>query len=167
MSTPDDAKASLLQRMRSKRDALSAYISFIEPQGRLMSDLATVGSALATALTAGPALFGRTATQVTDKALGIASTAPFPSWRLLCIAACLTSLVAAIAGQLYKSREIASRLGKAQACNTKVAGLEMLLELGHIKIEKAAELFVQYCEEVSFVPDLHPRNGKAAGNTPE
>jgi hypothetical protein len=62
-------------------------------------------------------------------------------------------LVATISANIYKSRDIATRLSKAQTSDAKLEGLETLIELGQIDLPKAAIQYTQYISEIPFVTD--------------
>jgi hypothetical protein len=147
MRTEQETFDNLLRKVRDKRRRIATFVSRLEPHGVRLVNLGIICGAIATALTAGPAIGG---SRLTD-ALGAAGPNS-PSWRILCGAAMVFSLVATIATNLYKSHDMASRLAKAQTCDAKLEGLETLVELGQMSIKEAAARYEDCIPEVSFIP---------------
>jgi hypothetical protein len=123
MTTEQDALASLLRKVQEKRRRIGAFVNKLEPRGALLVNLSIVCGALATMLTTGPAMSGRQFMT----ALGAAEPGS-ATWRIMCTAAVFCSLIATIATNLYKTRDMASRLAKAQACDAKLEELEVLVQ---------------------------------------
>lgn len=147
MKTEQDPLETLLQKIRDKRRRIAAFVSDLEPQGVRLTNLGIICGSVATALTAMPAIGGKT---LTDALGGAGPEAP--SWRILCGAASLFSLIAAVATNLYKSHDIASRLSKSQACDAKLDGLQTLVELGQMPTEEAARKYEVCLPEIAFIP---------------
>jgi hypothetical protein len=63
----------------------------------------------------------------------------------------LVSLVATISVQLGKSQDMAAQLRAAEACDTELEGLQTLLELQHLPVRNAAELYRNYIAKIPFV----------------
>lgn len=61
------------------------------------------------------------------------------------------SVSAAIATNMSKSHDIASKILRAQTCDAKLEGLETLVEIEQIDIAKASSLYTEYLPEVSFI----------------
>jgi hypothetical protein len=95
-------------------------VRVLEPRGVRLTNLSILCSAIVTALTAGPALGGAQFTESSARLFNITDDSLV--WRLLCFAAMVLSLVAAIATNLYKSHDIATRLAKAEACSAALEG---------------------------------------------
>jgi hypothetical protein len=152
MSEPETFDG-LLRRLHDKRRRIAAFVNKYEPRGARLTNLGIICGAIATALTAAPAIGGLRLTE----ALG--STGPnSPSWRVLCIAATLFSLVATIATNLFKSHDIASRLARAQACDAKLEGLEILAELKQVSLKEATARYEKCLPDVSFIsPEEKPK----------
>ena len=147
METEQETINGLLRKIRDKRRRIAAFVGKLEPRGVRLMNLSIICGAIATALTAGPAIGGSRLTE----ALGTAGPNS-PSWRILCGAAMAFSLVATIATNLYKSHDTASRLAKAQACDAKLEGLETLVELRQMSTNEAATRYEECIPEVSFIP---------------
>ena len=117
-----DTRESLLKRIKDRRRSIKSFLSSLEPAGTRLTNFNIICGAIATVLTATPAIGGKT-------------------------------MMSTIAANLYKSHEIATRLGKAQACDAKLEGLETLLELEQITLKDSATQYTQYISEIPFVSD--------------
>lgn len=92
-----------------------------------LSLVSVISSALAAALTAGPALGGE---GFTDSVAGACNTGEDSTfWRVLCLLALVESVISAIAVNLSRSRNWEARIISAEACNAELEGLQTLLEL--------------------------------------
>ena len=149
MARESESRRELLDRIRSRRASISAYVRELEPRGNRLTNLSIICSAIVTALTAGPALGGTRFTDVTAGILNISEESLV--WRALCFLAMILSIVAAVATNLYKSHDVAARLAKAEACNVALEGLETQLEFGQLSISEAVKQYQQYVAEVPFV----------------
>ena len=74
-----------------------------------------------------------------------------PAWRLLCLGATISSVVAAITTNLSKSLEIGSKILQAQTCDAKLEGLVTLIELEHIELREATSQYAQHLTAVPFL----------------
>jgi hypothetical protein len=150
---------ALLGKVRDKRRRIAVFTDRVGPRGAYLTNIGIVASAVATLLTAGPAIGGLRLTQ----ALGSAGDNS-PSWRILCAIAALCSLASTIATNLFRSHDIASRLARAQACDAKLESLELLVELKQLTLKEATARYDKCLPEISFLPaELAPRRrlGKA------
>ena len=143
-----DTRESLLKRIKDRRRSIKSFLSSLEPAGTRLTNFNIICGAIATVLTATPAIGGKTMMD----ALG-SSDPNSLTWRIPFATAALFSLLSTIAANLYKSHEIATRLGKAQACDAKLEGLETLLELEQITLKDSATQYTQYISEIPFVSD--------------
>ena len=75
-------------------------------------------------------------------------------WRVLCLAAVLLSLAAALATNLSNSHSVADRVSAAEACMAQLEGLRMALEFGHLGTDDAVQLYQQYVAHIGFVDGL-------------
>ena len=137
---------NLLKRIREKRRSIKWFIDNLEPTGTRLTNFNIICGAIATALTATPAIGGK---PLMD-AFGITDPNSI-TWRILFATAALFSLLSTIAANLYKSNDIASRVGKAQVCDAKLEGLEMQLELDQIALKEAASQYAQCIAEIPFI----------------
>ena len=148
MTETTDSKDALLKRIGDKRAEIAAYLAKSQPRNRRLVNTAIVCSAVAAAMTAGPAFGGKTLTAWLTETLRLES----PVWQLLCLVATLCSIAAAIATNMSKSHDIASKILRAQTGDARLEGLETLLELDQIDVAKASSLYVEkYLPEIVFV----------------
>jgi hypothetical protein len=148
----DDVRHELLSRIRARRASISAFVRDLEPRGARLTTLSIVCSSVVTALTAGPALGGAKFNSGIQQALGLPDESLV--WRVLCLAAMILSIVAAVSTNMYKSRDVAARLSKAEKCNAELEGLEAQVEFGHVPLDRAVKQYQQYVAEIPFVPEL-------------
>jgi len=148
-----DMQQKLLQRIKARRSDITQYVSDIEPRGTRLTNISIICSAVASVLTAGPALGGTSFTEGIQNILQIADDSPV--WRILCLAATLLSISTVIATNMYKSHDMSSRLSKAQAGNALLEGLETQIEFGSMPLQEGAKLYQQYIADVPFI---HEKN---------
>ncbi len=80
-------------------------------------------------------------------ALGLTS----PSWRLLCGAASVCSIVATVATQLLKSNQLEEHLARALGCRAKLETLELGLVLNHIDVHQATTEYLKCVEDAALL----------------
>ena len=141
------ANEDLVSRIRHKRAQLEAFLSAARPRKRRLLNMTIVGGSLAAALTAGPAIGGQSFTAWLTGALGLAS----PSWRVLCAAASICSVMATVATQLLKSHNIEEHVTRAQGCRAKLEVLEVGLTLGQIDVRQATTEYLKCVEDAAFL----------------
>ncbi len=144
-----DRHEHLIKRIKCRRRNIQSFVSNLEPKGVLLNYVNIICSALATFLTAAPAIGGKTLMD----ALGASSQGTI-GWRVLLALAALLSLISAIVANLYRTQDIATHLSKARACDARLAGLEMLLELRKIEVDDGATKYTELLPEINFIPDL-------------
>ena len=154
MARDSDSRRELLERIRTRRANIGAYVRDLDRSGDRLTNLSIICSAIVTALTAGPALGGTRFTDVTANLFGVAEESLL--WRVLCLLAMVLSIVAAVATNLYKSHDVAARLAKAEACNVGLEGLEAQLGFGQLSLAEARKLCQQH---VADFPLVHQRAG--------
>lgn len=147
--TDTDMQQKLLQRIKARRSDITQYVSDIEPRGTRLTNISIICSAVASVLTAGPALGGTSFTEGIQNILRIADDSPV--WRILCLAATLLSVSTVIATNMYKSHDMSTRLSKAQAANALLEGLETQIEFGQMPLQEGAKLYQQYIADVPFI----------------
>lgn len=159
--TEDDHRRDLLERIDARRESIDAYLRVARPRGTRLINVAIVSSALAAALTAGPALGGEAfSTNVAD---GLSLRSDSTVWRVLCLLALVMSVVAAIATNLGRSHHVADRITAAEATNAELEGLQTLLEFGQVPVGDAAKLYQQYLTRIPWVDDADGRAADSAG----
>jgi hypothetical protein len=144
-----EARQRLRQRISDKHRQLAEYIRSAEPRSGTLQIVSTIMAGLAGLLTAAPAVGGPTLTSSLSQALGTGAEAP--SWRLLCAAATICSFVSTTALSIYRTQDIANRLGKAQAAKARLESLETFLDTTSLPVEKAVDEYTRVVQDVSFV----------------
>ena len=137
----------LVSRIRQKRAHLETFLSAARPRKRRLLNITIIGGSLAAALTAAPAIGGQSFTAWLTGALGLAS----PSWRVLCGAATICSVMATVATQLLKSHNIEEHVTRAQGCRAKLEVLEVGLTLGQLDLRQATSEYLKCVEESAFL----------------
>jgi MFS family permease len=137
----------LLQRIREKRVAVDRFLAATQPRKRRLLNTTIVGGTLAAALTAGPAVGGASFTAWLTQTLSLRS----PSWRLLCAAASISSVLATVATQLLKTNNIEEHVAQAQSCRAKLEVLDVAITLGQLDTAQATGEFLRCLEAASFL----------------
>jgi hypothetical protein len=137
----------LVTRIRQKRVQLETFLSTARPRKRRLLNVTIVGGSLAAALTAAPALGGPSFTAWLTGVLGLAS----PSWRVLCGAASVCSVMATVATQLLKSHNIEEHVTRAQGCRAKLEVLEVGLTMGQLDARQATTEYLKCVEDAAFL----------------
>ncbi|MDJ0357583.1 hypothetical protein [Paenarthrobacter sp. PH39-S1] len=148
-------RQDLLDRIEGKRDGVNAYLHRVRPRRNRLTNISIIGSALAAVLTAGPALGGAPFSSGVQHILSLQDDSTV--WRVLCLAALVTSVSATIATNLSKSQDISAEVIAAEACNAELEGLRTSLEFGMLPIREAVKLYQQYVAKVPFVEDTPAR----------
>ncbi len=144
-STSD--KDRMLTKITAKRKEISAYLAKTEPRNSSLITWSIVAGTLAAALTAGPGVGGDGfITSVTNYvSFGI------PIWQVLCLMATLFSVAAVIANGMLKANNLAAKIADARACDTKLEGIETMLELDQIDLSQATR---QYTVSLTKIPHI-------------
>jgi len=137
----------LLNRIRQKRTQIETFLSIARPRKRRLLNLTIVGGTLAAALTAAPAVGGQSFTAWLTGALGLSS----PSWRILCGAASVCSVMATVATQLLKSHNIEENVTRAQGCRAKLEVLDVGLSVGQLDVRQATTEYLKCVEDAAFL----------------
>lgn len=74
-----------------------------------------------------------------------------PSWRLLCGAASVASIMATVATQVLKSNNLEQNIGRAQSARARLEVLETSVTLGQIEPPQAATEFLKCVEDAAFL----------------
>ena len=149
MSETPDARQRLSTRIDEKQQAIRAYLARERPRRNRLSNISIIGSGLAAALTAGPAVGG---TGFTDAVAGLFSLSEDSIvWRVLCLLAVILSVAAALATNVATSRAVADRVSAAETSNAQLEGLAVSLDIGNIDVDEAVKLYQQYAGQVAFV----------------
>ena len=140
----------LVSQIRRKRTQVETFRAVARPRRRRLLNTTIVGGSLAAVLTAAPAVGGPSLTGALTGALGL-SPASSPSWRILCAAASVCSIMATVATQLLKSDNIEEHVTRAQACRAKLEVLEVGLTVGELDVRQATTEYLKCVEEASFL----------------
>ena len=143
----DASHEDLVSRIHQKRAQLESFLSSARPRKRRLLNTTIVGGSLAAALTAAPALGGQSFTMWLTGVLGLGS----PSWRLLCGAATVCSVLATISTQLLKSHNVEEHVTRAQGCRAKLEVLEVGLTMGQIDARQATTEYLKCVEDAAFL----------------
>jgi hypothetical protein len=92
-SRSGDLRADLLGRIKQKRPEIEKYLKLAASRRRLLMNTTILAGTLAAALTAAPALGGKSFTDWLTSIFNLSS----PAWQLLCGVASLCSVAAAVA----------------------------------------------------------------------
>ena len=141
----------LLERITDRRRSVDHFLETARPRSERLTLVCIISSALAAALTAGPALGGADFTASVSESLGLGG--PADVWRPLCLLAMVVSVIAAISANLSKSKNAEAKIINAEACNVELEGLQTLLEFHQVPIAEAVKLYQQYVSRVPFVHD--------------
>ena len=142
----DTEDSVLLGDVKAKRRELKGHIARIYPRKERLSKLAILGGSLATVLTAGPAMGGKSFATWLSAAFGLNA----PAWQLLCAGAAASAAIATIATQLLKSDDLELKLMKAQAWAAKLEVLATVIELGEIEPGRAFAEYTKCVEDTAF-----------------
>ena len=151
MSENGDLQQKLVNRIRARRLMINQFVTELERRGNRLINLGIVATAITTVLVAGPALGGERFTGGLQNLFGLPSDSWI--WRTLCFAAAILSIAAAVANNMYKSHDIASRLAKAQSSSVLLEGLETSLEFGQLSLDEATRRFQEYLVQVPFIEE--------------
>lgn len=137
----------LVSRIRQNCAQMETFLSVARPWKRRLINTTIVGSNLAAALRAAPAVGGQSFTAWLTGVLGLAS----PSWQVLCGAASVCSVMATIATQPLKSYKIEENVIRAQGCREKLEALEVGLTMGQLDVRQATTEYLKCVEEAAFL----------------
>lgn len=145
--TNPDVNEDLLNRIRHKRTQVETFLSAARPRKRRLLNTTILAGTLAASLTAAPAVGGQEFTAWLSGVLGLDS----PSWRVLCAAASICSVMATVATQLLKSHNIEENVSRAQGCRAKLEVLEVGLAMGHLDVQQATVEYMKCVEDAAFL----------------
>jgi hypothetical protein len=164
MAEGNDVRTDLLARIAAKRSSVQAHLRENRPKTRRRANVTIVLTSLGAVFTAGPAVGGERFAGGVASSLNLSSDSIV--WRVLCLAAVLVSLGAAVLTNLGKSQDGAVQLSTAEAVDGELEGLSLLLEFGHLPVEDAVKLYQQYTGKIGFIDDVPVPAGVAQGLVP-
>ncbi len=106
-----------------------------------------IAGAIATVLTAAPALGGKPLADWLTETFALTS----PSWRILCAFAAVCSLAAAVATQLHTSRNYEEHIARAQTIRATLEVLEVAIAADHLSQHEATSQYLKCIENASFI----------------
>lgn len=139
-----------MHRLQAVREQVRCYRAAAQARQRRMLNTAIVAGAVATALTAGPALGGKPLSDRLTAGLGL----PAPIWQILCAMTAISALVATIATQLSKAHNLEEQLARAGTAHARLEILELAVLVGRVTAEQALAEFASCRELVSFLPPI-------------
>jgi hypothetical protein len=137
----------LLANIKTKRREIAEYLAKTEPRNLRLINFSIVCGAVAAALTAGPGIGGG---GFIDSAKNLVSFG-IPIWQVLCLAATILSVLAVVANGKLKAHDLTVKIAGARGCNSKLEGLQFMLETGQVDVEHATPLYMQYLTEIPHV----------------
>jgi hypothetical protein len=147
-------RGELLARIEMRRVSIDEYLQKARPRGGRLMTVAIVSSAIAAALTAGPALGGETFTEVVSK--GLALPSDLLVWRFLCLFALVVSIIAAISTNLARSQDTERKIAAAESASAELEGLSTLVAFGQVPVGAAAKQYQQFVSKIPWVDERHP-----------
>jgi hypothetical protein len=141
------SRHALLTHIQDKRVEVSKFIKGADGRNRRLTNIAIVCGAISAALTAGPALGGKSVNTWLTEAFQI----ELPIWQLLCFGAMVCSVAATITTNMSKSHEVSAKLMLAQACNAKLEGQHSQAALKSLDVKQATKQYAKLLTEISFV----------------
>jgi MFS family permease len=143
----DGGAAVVGARIAARREAVDAYLRTARVRQRRLLVVGVVAGAVASALTAGPAIGGGAFSDRVTEGLGLST----PAWQLLCLAASVCSLTAALATQLLRSQRLEERIAQAQLARTKLELVDLGLAVGRVSSDQAVTELATCAELTSFL----------------
>ncbi len=148
----EEARQKLTENIEQRQSSIKRFLRRERPRRNRLTTTSVVGSALAVGFTAGPGVGGPSFAAGVQGALTLEQSSIV--WQVLCLAAMVMSVVAAVTTNLANSHSVAEKVSAAEACNTQLEGLQTALTFGHLPLEDAVQLYQQYTAQVSFVDDV-------------
>jgi hypothetical protein len=129
------------------RNQVADYLTHARARQRRLINLAIIAGAVATVLTASPALGGVSFSNWLNETFGFSS----PAWQVLCAGAAVCSLAAAISTQLLKSHNLDEHVARAEAVRAKLEALDLGRITGRLTQEQVATEYSACIEQASFL----------------
>jgi hypothetical protein len=146
-----EARQELLRQIRARRTSINTYVQEKRPRGHRLANISIISSAIAAALTAGPAAGGTTFAEAVRKGLSLSHSSIV--WQALCLAAATMSIVAVISANLSKSNDLTALIGAAEACNAELGGLGRLVQFSELPVKDAAAIFALLVAKIPGVEE--------------
>ena len=139
----------LTATISARRADVQKYLTETRSGISRWSTISLTCSAIAAALTGGPALGGQQFATTVQSALSLPDTAPV--WQPLCMGALVACVLAAITTQICRSREAGGRVSLAEAANGTLEGLLIDLNCTNISTDDAMNRYRQVADKIGFV----------------
>lgn len=143
---PEAERAAFIAIVRARRLAVAEAGERLRRRDSTLTLLSVIASAVATVLTAGPAMGGPELT----RALGSAGP-DTPSWRILCGVASICSLLAAVATNLHRQQDVTGRLARCQTGAARLEALELQVSFQRAPLVDATS---EYGRIIAELPPL-------------
>lgn len=147
-ASPDAERGAFLAIVRAKRLAVRQAGEGLHRRDNALTLLSVIASAVATVLTAAPALGG----PELSRALGSAGP-DTPSWRILCGVASICSLLAAVAANLHRQQEVTARLARCQTGAARLETLELQVTFQRAPLADATAEYGRIIAELPPLPE--------------
>jgi hypothetical protein len=133
--------------IKGTQDKVATYLVHARARQRRLLNLAILAGALATALTASPALGGLAFSDWLDETFGLSS----PAWQILCAAAAISALAAAVATQILKSNNVDERVARAENVKARLEILNVGRMTGQLTPQQVATEYAACVKEAAFI----------------
>lgn len=142
--------AGLSGDIRSHCQAIDAYTTRTERGTKRLTTISIVSSAIAAALTAGPAFGGRSFADTVQQGLDLDQSSTV--WQWLCFGAVVVSVTAGITTELVSKRNVAEHLTEAHEARALLSRLERRLRRGEVTPAAAMTEFEDVVDGIPFIP---------------
>jgi hypothetical protein len=133
--------------IRGTQDKVATYLVHARARQRRLLNPAIPAGELATALTASPALGGLSFSDWLDDTFGLSS----PAWQILCAAAAISALAAAVATQILKSNNVDERVARAENVKARLEILNVGRMTGQLTPQQVATEYAACVKDASFI----------------
>jgi hypothetical protein len=142
--------AGLSSDIRSYCQAIEAYTTKNERGSKRLSTISIVSSAIAAALTAGPAFGGRSFAETVQQGLSLGDSSTV--WRSLCFGAVVVSVTAGITTEMVSKGNLAGHLIEAHEARALLLKLERRLRRREVAPGAAMTEFEDIVDALTFIP---------------
>jgi hypothetical protein len=149
MKLEGEDEQRLLAKIHDQMTCIDIFLRRARPRRTTLTVVTIVSSALAAALTAGPAIGGPEYTKRANQILHFEEAGDV--WRYSCLVAMLVSITAAICVNLNQASKTESRIISAEVCKSELACLETLIEFHQVSLPEALKLYQQHITRVPFL----------------
>lgn len=115
-----EARQRLIENTEMRQSVIKLFLRQERPRRNRLATTSVVGSALAAGFTAGAAFGGLKFAAGVQEALTLEQSSIV--WQVLCLAAMLMSVVAAVSTNLANSHSVAAKVSATEACNAQLEG---------------------------------------------